>query len=205
MEAIMKLLLNFSISVLLAAMLLSVLPVRGEEKIYDEVIRLHVIAASDSEEDQRLKLCVRDTVLALIEEKVGDTDSYEESYNIIEGIKDELVEAAVKTLREEGSSDSVHVEFTPENYPVREYDGYTLPAGRYQSLRIVIGEGDGHNWWCVLFPSVCRSKAEAVEEDYLAAGFSSSQYEMIKGDSDKKYKVRFKILEILSGVVGFDY
>ena len=201
----MKLLLNFSISVLLATMLLSVLPVRGEEKIYDEVIRLHVIAASDSEEDQRLKLCVRDTVLSVIEDAVGETDSYEESYKIIEGMMDELAAAAEERLREEGSSDTVRVQFTPESYPVREYDGYTLPAGKYQSLRIVIGEGDGHNWWCVLFPSVCRSKAEVVKEDYLAAGFSSSQYEMIKGDSDAKYKVRFKILEILSGVIGFDY
>lgn len=201
----MKFLLNFSISVILAAMLLSVLPVRGEEKIYNEVIRLHVIAASDSDEDQRLKLCVRDAVLDAIENAVGETDSYEESYEIIEGMKDELAETASKALMEEGCEDAVQVEFTPENYPVREYDGYTLPAGRYQSLRIVIGEGEGHNWWCVLFPSVCRSKAEVVKEDYLAAGFSSSQYEMIKGNSAKKYKVRFKILEILSGVIGYDY
>ncbi len=201
----MKFLLNLSVSIIIASTLLSILPVRGEEKIYDEVIRLHVIAASDGEEDQRLKLCVRDAVLNVIEEEAGSADSYEECYSIIEGMEDKIISAATEALQNEDCDDSVRIEFTPESYPVREYDGYTLPAGKYQSLRVVIGNGDGHNWWCVLFPSVCRSKAETVKEDYLAAGFSSSQYELIKGDNGGKYKVRFKILEIISGVIGFDY
>ena len=96
--------------------------------------------------------------------------------------------------------------FDTEKYPVRYYDDFRLPAGEYTSLRVVIGSGEGHNWWCVLFPPLCTAASEEeCEEEFLAAGFSGEQYRLIKKDSDGRYKIRFKMLEVLSEAFGFEY
>ncbi len=200
-----KYLVLISVMILASSMLLSFLPVNGEEKIYSGIIRLHVIADSDSEEDQKLKLCVRDAVLDAMSAfpRASDKDS---ACSIISSHIGAIKNAAERVLTERGCRDSVDVTLGKEQYPVRYYEGFTLPAGEYTSLKVTIGEGAGHNWWCVLFPPLCTSACEEeARKDFIDAGFTSEEYKLIKNDSASKYKVRFKILEILSEVFGFDY
>ena len=199
----MKAVLTTAVCAVLAAFALTYLPVRGEEKIYGDVIRLHVIAASDSEADQTLKLKVRDAVLEEVSTYPAPASS-PEAADTISSHADDIRRAAEDTVRENGSDDAVEVFFDRESYPVRYYEGFALPAGEYTSLRVVIGEGEGHNWWCVLFPPLCTSVGER-KEDFIAAGFTGDQYRLIDGNSGGKYKVRFRILEILADVFGFDY
>ena len=191
--------------ILLMTVLTSFLPVNGEEKIYENMIRLHVIANSDSEEDQALKLHVRDAVLGAVSQ-IPHASSVEDAKEGIKRYSGEILSAAEEAVNESGSEDEVSLFFDTERYPVRYYEGFSLPAGEYTSLRVVIGNGEGHNWWCVLFPPLCTAASESErEDDFIEAGFTSEEYRLIKNDSGTKYKVRFKILEILADVFGFDY
>ena len=201
----MKTLLSICLSVLIATVLLNYLPVHGEEAVYENTVRLHVIAASDSEEDQALKLKVRDSVLQTVEANLTGVREYDNACEILEGMKGEILSAARDVIVSEGYEYPVRVEFEEEKYPIRYYEDYTLPEGIYRSLKITIGDGDGKNWWCILFPSVCVTDAVKAEEDYVAAGFTPEQYKLIKNGSGKKYKVRFRILELLSDAIGFEY
>ena len=196
----MKILLTLSFSVLIAVLLLNYLPVHGEEAVYEDTVRLHVIANSDSELDQEVKLKVRDSVLKCVKEQMESVKDKESAVTLLESMKNEIKESADATLKEEGFSERVTVEFTDEKYPVRYYDEFTLPAGTYKSMKVVIGEGEGKNWWCILFPSVCVNNAVSAKDDYVAAGFTPEQYKVIEKGSKRKYKVRFKILEILSSI-----
>ena len=195
--------LTVGLCALVATIVLTYFPVRGEENIYGDVIRLHVIAASDSEADQSLKLEVRDAVLDEITSYPAPKDKAEAA-RAIEAHRDDIKRRAESVVREAGSADEVEVFFDRETYPVRYYEDFALPGGEYSSLRVVIGEGEGHNWWCVLFPPVCTSAAKS-EDDFIEAGFTGDEYRLIEKNRGAKYKVRFKILEILADVFGFDY
>lgn len=203
MNTKIKCLFGFAVSCLAAFALISVIPSHGEERVYENLIRLHVIANSDTAEDQTLKLSVRDAVLEKMKEiKENSKDETEKS---LEESRDELISVCTKTLEESGCDDKVDIILGKEKYPVRYYDDFSLPAGEYTSLRVVIGEGEGHNWWCVLYPPLCTSSSEAeCEEEYLAAGFTGDEYRLIKKNSGVRYKVKFKFLEILSEAFGFE-
>ena len=189
---------------LCAHLLITCFPVHGEEKIYDNMIRLHVLAQSDAEADQAEKLRVRDAVLAYLDTHLQKTDSNEDA---LAAITDHLEGSRLCAQNEAGASCPVQVELGRETYPVRQYDGFTLPAGEYTSLRILLGEGEGQNWWCVLFPRLCTARAAEDEfyEDFIAAGFTPEQYRLIKNESGKKYKIRFRLLEMLAQLTGIDY
>lgn len=189
---------------LCAHTILTCLPVHGEEAIYDSTIRLHVLANSDSGEDQAEKLLVRDAVLAYLEGSLAQSNTYGDALTALSDHLDGIRDCARDTL---GGKYAVRVELGRETYPVRHYENYTLPAGEYTSLRILIGKGEGRNWWCVLFPRLCTSRAteEELYEDFIAAGFSPEQYRLIKNESGTKYKIRFRILEILAQLTGIDY
>jgi stage II sporulation protein R len=184
--------------------LLTCLPVHGEEEIYSQTIRLHVLANSDSEEDQAEKLLVRDAVLAYLEDSLAQSGSFDSALSAVGDHLEGIRKRAEESL---GNKYAVRVELGREKYPVRQYENYSLPAGEYTSLRVLIGEGEGKNWWCVLFPRLCTSRAteEEMYEDFIAAGFSPEQYRLIKNESSPKYKIRFRILEILSEWTGLDY
>lgn len=204
MDRKIKYLMTFAISCISAFAIISVIPANGEEKIYENVVRLHVIANSDSNEDQRLKLAVRDAILEKI--KDSDADSVEEAIDYIKKEESSIQTICNNVLKEKGSDDSVRLILGRENYPVRYYDSFALPSGDYISLRVVIGEGDGHNWWCVLYPPLCTAASEEeCEEEYIAAGFTGEEYKLIKKESGIKYKIKFKLLEIISEAFGFDY
>ncbi len=190
-----KVILICCIAFLSLFVMMSVLPVNGEEEIYDNMIRLHVIANSDTEEDQALKLLVRDAIL----EKASTikADDPDEAYIKTEESIDALEKAAYEKIREEGYSYNVKVTLSEEKYPEREYSGFVLPQGTYTSLRVLIGEASGQNWWCVLYPPLCTTAAEEREEAFVAAGFTGEQYEAITESKNKSYKIKFKIVEII--------
>ena len=158
-----------------------------QEKISSGLIRLHVIAVSDSDTEQEIKLCVRDSVLDYLSprlEAVSDSESAQEI------IRSEL--EGIKLAAENASCGrSVRVSLSEEYYPTRIYDGFSLPAGRYESLRVILGEGEGHNWWCVVFPPLCVSAAE--QEKALDA--MSDDVRGIVGN-DEGHVIRFRIVEL---------
>ena len=194
-----KIITLFCVLVLCAAVC-GILPIHGEEKIYRSVVRLHVLANSDSEEDQALKLKVRDAILAYTSPLVIDSATREEAIEILSRELDPIKEIAQKTVYENGYDYPVDVTLTLEDYPTRNYESMSFPSGEYVSLRVLIGESEGQNWWCVLFPPLCLSAASeksANEEAFIAVGLTSEQYKIITETDDAKYKLRFKILEAI--------
>ena len=195
-----------AIVVLLVLMMaLSFLPVHGEEKIYDTVVRLHVLANSDSEEDQALKLRVRDAVLDATSPLVKDCTSQEEAVEILSAHIPDLESAAAAVIRQEGYDYPVTVLLGEEEYPTRIYESCAFPAGTYVSLRVCIGNAEGQNWWCCLFPPLCLSAATAKEDNedaFIQVGLTKDQYGIITETGKTKYKVRFKILEVIEDWFG---
>ena len=195
-----KILVLFCVLVLCLAVC-NVLPIHGEEKIYESVVRLHVLANSDSEEDQSLKLKVRDAILAYTSPKVIDSASREEAIEILQNELDEIEKIAEQVVKEQGYDYGVEVTLTLEDYPTRNYESMSFPSGQYVSLRVLIGEAKGQNWWCVLFPPLCLSAASENaenEEAFIAVGLNSDQYKIITETQDTTYYLRFKILEALN-------
>ena len=182
-------------AVLTAALLTTAAAMQWEQQtLADKLIRLHVIANSDSEEDQALKLQVRDTMLELTQLQVNGRD--EARTSLVQLLPD-IQKAAEDCLREQGCEDPVEVTLGLESYPTRVYDNFALPAGNYQSLRIVIGEGKGENWWCVVFPSICfRATMGDLEEAAQAAGFTDGEIRLITENPDG-YALKFKSWELL--------
>ena len=180
--------------------ILTVLPVHSEAQIYDRVLRLHVIANSDSEEDQALKLSVRDAILEKTQALLATATSREEAKLIIEANMSELQKTAKAVIKENGYSYPVSVEFGEEDYPTKSYESCAFPAGEYLSLRIKIGSAEGKNWWCVLFPPMCLSAA-TDKEAFTSVGITDSQYQIITETNKPKYKIRFKILESFSEII----
>ena len=194
----MKMCVSLAISMLAAALLLTFLPVHGEEAIYDSVIRLHVLAVSDSAEDQQIKLAVRNRVLEELTPLLKPAETVAEAAQILDTHLEDLENSMAAWMEEREIFANVQCAFAKENYPTRMYDDFMLPAGEYLSLRVVLGEGEGRNWWCVLFPSVCsRFAVRDTEEIYRAAGFTPEQYRLITHGEEGVYKIRFRLLEIL--------
>lgn len=180
-----------------------IIPTESEYQIYDSCVRLHVIANSDSQEDQNLKLKVRDELLEKISKY--DVQNKEEALLKMQVEKEELERVAKEVVRENGYDYEVKIEIGLENYPYREYEGFSLPAGEYTSVRVIIGKGDGQNWWCVLYPPLCTGAALSYDKDAcIEVGLTSSQYDLITG-ANGRYKVKFKLVEMAASIAGFDY
>jgi len=150
------------------------------------LIRLHILANSNSEQDQALKYIVRDHVISLMGEKFKESGSIEESREILLTSLDQLEEEARLTLKEAGSQDSVQAVYGKFEFPTKYYGSFSLPAGNYEALQLVIGNGKGANWWCVLFPPLCFVDAQKTKEPELPL----SQEKVIK------IKPAFKIVEV---------
>ena len=182
------------------------LPVHGEEEIYSSVVRLHVLANSDSEEDQSLKLLVRDEILSLTSPILKECKSREEAEQRLTQIMPDIKARAEQVIAREGYSYSVDVLLGEEHYPTKEYESCTFPEGDYTSLRVIIGDGEGQNWWCCLFPPLCLSSATDNSDDNedacISVGLTGEQYKVITETDTPKYKVRFKILEVIQNLFG---
>ena len=187
---------------LVLLLLLSYLPIHGEAEVYDTVLRLHVLANSDSEEDQALKLKVRDGVLAVTAPLLENAATRDQAEAIVRAHMTDIQSAAEAVVAENGSKQAVTVMLDLEDYPTRNYESCAFPAGEYLSLRVCLGAAEGQNWWCVLFPPLCLSAATAkddAEDAFIQVGLSKEQYGIVTETQSRKYRVRFKILETVRG------
>ncbi|MBO5646400.1 MAG: stage II sporulation protein R [Clostridia bacterium] len=163
------------------------------------LIRLHVVADTGSEEDLRLKNAVRDNILAeFFSDPMEDLQAERDR---VAGSLAEIRQLAEETLQELGADNGVKVSFGMRYLPEKEYGSFSLPAGRYETLTVTIGRGEGSNWWCVLYPPLCVVPAAALRETAEEAGIPQEGYEMMTGDGDE-IRFRFKILEILTELDG---
>lgn len=191
-------------ALIVAAALLfaGLMPVHGEEKIYDSVIRLHVLANSDAAEDQALKLAVRDAVLEVTVPLLEDCTDRAEAAALLESSMGDIQTAAERVLADAGRTDSVALLLNEESYPEKNYDSFCFPSGTYLSLRVCIGEAAGQNWWCCLFPPLCLGAAtvpaDKAEDSFLQVGLTPDQYKIITETDSPGYKIRFKLLELFN-------
>lgn len=160
--------------------------------IRSNVIRLHILANSDSEEDQNVKLLVRDALLSSGSEIFGGTVNIDNASECLEEEKAMLIAKANEVLSENGFDYTADIFLTEEYFQTREYEGFTLPAGEYLALKVLLGKGEGHNWWCVMFPPLCLPAATEKTDTEIILGKDGA--EIIA--SPVKYEMRFKIVEI---------
>lgn len=170
---------------LLVAVLMCSVPIRAQNQLAEKLVRLHVLANSDSEADQQLKLAVRDAVLQAAEGagEIDDTLLYR------------LQQTARKTIEEEGYAYPVTVTRERTWFDTRRYDTFSLPAGYYDAVRVVIGEGEGRNWWCVIYPPLCAGVCEEELAD-IAKEFSLSEEEISLICEEEGYIIRFKLADL---------
>lgn len=168
-----------------------------QSQLAEKLIRFHVVANSDSDEDQALKLKVRDAVLLYAEELTKGADSAGLVQEILSEHLDDIKQVAEEKIQEEGYEYSARVSLGTEAFPTREYDSFTLPAGRYTALRVVIGSGAGKNWWCVVFPPICTAAAcEDVAASAGSAGLTDEEIGLILAENDG-YVLKLKSMELV--------
>lgn len=194
---------KFELTILLAVagVLLFSLWLEGEQReLADGVLRLHVLANSDSKEDQTLKLAVRDRILEESEQILHGVTERDEAKERLERSLPALAQAGADTVAGAGYDYPVTVSVEETRFPTKEYLDFALPAGEYTALRVVIGEGGGQNWWCVVFPPLCLGAAcEQVEATAAMAGLEGDEISLITGE-DGGYVVKFKLLELWDGL-----
>lgn len=184
---------------LAAAMLWGMTSLHRQQALADRVVRLHILANSDSEEDQALKLQVRDKVLERATEILKQSNNRTEAETAINQVLPELKQIAEEEIRAQGYTYPVTAELTETTFPTREYDDFTLPAGDYLALRIVIGEGAGRNWWCVVFPPLCTEATSDLAQTAMAAGLSDEDVKLITEDGGG-YVLKFKSIELWEAI-----
>lgn len=169
---------------------------REQKDVSDGVLRLHVLANSDRAEDQALKLKVRDAVLQEAKAILPKSNSVVQAEEVLGKNLERLAVAGAAVVAREGYDYPVSAELKDTWFPTKEYENFSLPAGEYRALRIVIGDGKGQNWWCVVFPPLCLgSVTETAEETALNAGMTEQQVALLTGESEG-YVVKFKALEL---------
>ena len=165
----------------------------ASQQLSEEVMRLHVIAASDSPEDQAVKLKVRDAVLAEAAKWYKGANSLEEANSAVCLHLQAIEKAAERVLTENHVTDQVKVQVLDRYFSTREYEEFRLPAGKYRTLQVILGEGKGKNWWCVVFPALCLPASQQKETDLLAQLPSGGREEF---RSPQGYQVKFKVVEL---------
>lgn len=159
----------------------------SQDKISSEILRLHILASSNNPHDQEIKLIVRDAVLDFCTPLLKDAKERREVEQIITKNMQKIANIAKKTLVSMGEDKKVIVSLKEEYYPTRDYKNFSLPAGKYLGLKIVIGEGYGKNWWCVVFPPMCNEVAQKTK------GQNNE-------DLPPKYSIKFKTAEIIGNI-----
>jgi len=158
-----------------------------QNRISGSLVRLHVLAVSDAPEEQALKLRVRDAVLDYLRPALAQAQSRRQAMELLEADLEGIAHAA--SAAAEGRQ--VRVSLERERYPSRVYEGYTLPAGTYDSLRVVLGEGEGRNWWCVVFPPLCLT---AAQDEPLRGAMGREDFALVSGEEG--YALRFRTVEL---------
>lgn len=158
------------------------------EGLSQSVLRLHIVADSDDPQDQAVKLAVRDALVSEYGQTLSQAESLEQAQELAGRLLPQMLDTARQTAAAQGCTLPITGEVGELSFPAVSYEGYTLPAGEYQAVRIQLGEGEGHNWFCVLYPAVCLDSSVALEE-----GMSSQQKEMLTHPED--YEIRFALLD----------
>lgn len=161
-------------------------------RLASQVIRLHILANSDSEEDQALKLEVRDRVLETTSALLAGETEPQAAAVLLDQHLDDIAQTAAQEISAQGHDDRVEVRLEQTWFPTRQYQGISLPAGNYLALRVLIGEAEGHNWWCVVFPNLCLP---AVSERALEASTLTPGQISLLQEEETSYVFRFKTLE----------
>ena len=162
-------------------------------RLASQVIRLHVLANSDSEEDQALKLAVRDRVLETTSALLAGETEPQAAAVLLDQHLDDIAQTAAQEISAQGHDDRVEVRLEQTWFPTRQYQGISLPAGNYLALRVLIGAAEGHNWWCVVFPNLCLP---AVSERALEASTLTPGQISLLQEEETSYVFRFKALEL---------
>ncbi len=183
-----------ALCILLCTLFISVIPTEADAAIYEDTVRLHILAASDSAEDQNLKIYIRDKILEKYSYLIKDAKSSQDAKEELEQVLQNIKKDCEVWLSDAGSSHTVEVTLSDEWYNTREYKNFTLPAGIYSSLKITLEKGEGQNWWCVMYPPLCL---EAAIDEGLLDSFSDEEYTLI---SKSGYNVKFKLLEVTSAI-----
>lgn len=158
------------------------------EGLTQSVLRLHIVADSDDPQDQAVKLAVRDALVSEYGQTLSQAESLEQAQELAGRLLPQMLDTARQIVAAQGCTLPITGEVGELSFPAVSYEGYTLPAGEYQAVRIQLGEGQGHNWFCVLYPAVCLDSSVALEE-----GMSSQQKEMLTHPED--YEIRFALLD----------
>ena len=189
---------TFSIALicaLISCIMLSMVGFKNScDEMYDNIIRIRIIANSNSAEDQALKIKIRDAVLETSNELYGSVESYEDAVKVTEENTEILLQAAKSAIKENGYDYKVSLELREEFFDTRVYDDFTLPAGNYKTAVFTVGEGKGENWWCVIFPRVCVGACSGRLEDTVSNKSSDYAY------NAKNYVIKFKTVEIFEKV-----
>lgn len=173
-----------------------------QRAVASQLIRLHVVANSDSVEDQARKLAVRDALLPVITELTADCGDRDAAAVSLQAGLARLTQAAENTLLAQGCDDPVGVSLQEEVFPRRDYETFSLPAGSYETLRVTIGAGAGHNWWCVAFPALCLpATGDGFITTAVEAGLSESQIALLSDDSPQ-VELKFRVLDWISALFG---
>jgi stage II sporulation protein R len=185
--------LRFAATLLAVTFMIAVFPTEESYKIYEDTLRLHILANSDTRADQDLKIGARDLILESFGGELSGVDAIDSALLITEGILAEIEEKIEKFLAENGADYGAEVALSEEWYETRDYGAYSLPRGYYTSLVVTLGEGAGQNWWCILFPPMCTGLASenTGEEDTGGA-----IYEV----GGERYSLKFKAMEILADI-----
>ena len=187
---------KWALIILIVTMVIGILPTDAEGEIYEDTLRLHILANSDSSEDQALKIKLRDRILLKYGDLLRNGDSINEAKANVNLLLPDIERDAENWVCELGYNYTVKATLDVEWYDTREYEDFTLPAGYYSSLRIIIGSGEGKNWWCVMYPPLCMEMAsESAPTDDGLIDYSKEEIKLI---TSGKYQVKFKILEELS-------
>lgn len=200
MKRMLSLILTLTVF-MLAAVCIARQSLDEELEIYEKTLRLHIPANSNSNEDQAVKLKVRDAVLKLLEKPLAECKNKDDAIAVVQHMASDITEEANMVLKSHGKSYKAKVSVVEEYYPERAYDGLNLPAGKYASLKIELGKARGENWWCVLFPQVCVGTAKP-EEALAEVGFTANQIRLLTEHEDYEYVVKFKLVEIIDSIFG---
>ena len=192
------------VTMLLSGAALSLRVAAEQSELASRLIRLHVVAASDSVGDQARKLAVRDALLPELAALTADCADAESAAAVLTQALPALEDSAARTL---GTGEPAAASLGWERFPRRDYGSFSLPAGNYRALRITLGAGEGHNWWCVAFPALCLPAAEpeeeaaAFDEAAVAAGLTDSEIEYMRSDAPT-VRFKFRVLDWLAELFG---
>lgn len=172
------------------------------EELEANILRFHVVANSDSTEDQMMKQQVKDEIIAYMEPMLSDAENIEESKEMLQAHFDDIKKVAKQVINKWGKDYNVQLFIDHANFPTKSYGDIVLPAGEYEAFRVILGEGEGENWWCIMFPPLCyvdvATGVVPVEgKEALQEQLTEEQYEMICGQ-DAPYEVRFKVVDMVN-------